>query len=74
MLADSVRKSNKKMVIIADHLFGLKVILRIMVQLLTAYKMCTMVMRADNIVWANSVKKSIDTRKMTADNLCGLTD
>ena len=35
-----------------------------MVQLLTA----------DNIVWANSLKKSIETRKMTADNLCGLTD
>ena len=42
--------------------------------MLTADKMCTMVMRADNIVWANSVKKSIDTRKMTSDNLCGLTD
>ena len=42
--------------------------------MLTADKMCTMVMRADNTVWANSVRKSIDTRKMTADNLCGLTD
>jgi hypothetical protein len=56
--AKSVRKRYDTSMIIADHLFGLKVILRIMVQLLTAYKMCTMVMRADNIVWANSVKKS----------------
>ena len=62
--------------------------------MLTADKMCTMLMRADKIVWANSVRKSIDTgkmiteemcladrvadikdtRRLTADNLCGLTD
>ena len=41
--------------------------------MLTADKMCTMVMRADNIVWANSVRKSIDTRKMIADKMCWLT-
>ena len=38
--------------------------------MLTADKMCTMLMRADKIVWANSVRKSIDTRKMITDKMC----